>query len=501
VFDGGWSLASAEAVIVRDGADVPAFAEILGSLVDKGIVQITQTAFGLRFGLPASIRQLAAEKLAEAGGEELVVRSAHARFFLKFAEKSAQELRGSPSTEWLDRLEVDHHNVLAAIGTFLADPSTGFLALRTITALSRFFEARHAREWLEVFTTALNISAGERATTTLTAEALGVLGSLVSGPEQQRWLEDALAIVRKLGEKALTAEVLSSLSSCAFHDRDFVRCAESAEEAVSIARMVGDQGLLGRALVTRATAVSGEDLRGACTLSREAITALREAGDRSREAAATANLATFECYAGDLEPAALHYSEALLLAEELGSTPLLNDILGNMAELAVRKGDLVGAAELYSQALRGAHREGQRRSCTYLLLGLALCFSAMSGTQEEAATLCGAADAQNEQLGFPWEIWISHEREEGEAALRRSMHHQTFETAYAHGRSLALEDAVAFALKVAGKIPLPSLGPTNASKPTSQQSPVANDGVQRQEDGSHAPASHPRGRRPRAKRG
>jgi ATP/maltotriose-dependent transcriptional regulator MalT len=265
--------------------------------------------------------------------------------------------------------------------------------------------------------------------------------------------------------------------------------------------MVGDQGLLGRALVTRATAVSGEDLRGACALSREAITALREAGDRSREAAATANLATFECYAGDLELAALHYSEALLLAEELGSTPLLNDILGNMAELAVRKGDLVGAAELYSQALRGAHREGQRRSCTYLLLGLALCLSAMTGTQEEAATLCGAADAQNEQLGFPWEIWISHEREEAEAALRRSMHQQTFETAYAHGRSLALEDAVAFALKVAGKIPLPPLGPTNASKPTSQQSPVANDGVRRQEDGSHAPASHPRARRPRAKRG
>ena len=244
----------------------------------------------------------------------------------------------------------------------------------------------------------------------------------MKGSELQRCLEEALAIVRTLGESALTAEVLSFLSSCAFHDLDLERSAECAEEAVSIARIVGDQGLLGRALVRKATAVSVDDLLGACAVSREAITALRAAGDRGREAAALANLATFERYAGELELAALHYSEALRLVEHLGNTPVV-----------------------------------MRRSRTYLLLGLALCLSKMSAEQEEAAILCGAADAQNEQLGLPWETWISDGSEETQAALRQSMQGEAFEIAYAYGRGLALDDAVTLALTVAGKIPFPPL--------------------------------------------
>ena len=88
------------------------------------------------------------------------------------------------------------------------------------------------------------------------------------------------------------------------------------------------------------------------------------AGDHSREVTALANLATFERYAGDLQSAAVLYSEALVLAEELGDTPAVNDILVNMGELAMINGDLVSEAELYSRALRGADQKGQRRSCT-----------------------------------------------------------------------------------------------------------------------------------------
>jgi hypothetical protein len=358
VFAGGWNLAAAEAVVVTDGTDVFAVADVLGSLVDKSLVQIDQSAFGLRYGLPETIRRFAAEKLAESSDEELEIRSAHARFFLKFAEKSARELRGTPRVGWLDHLEADHDNLLAAIATYLADPSTGSVALRIIMALFPFFEARHPRQWLEVFTAALSIRAGERGNNILTAEALGALGVLAKGPEQRQCLEEALAIVRSLGESALKAEILSFLSSCAFHDGDLARCAESAQEAVSIARIVGDPGLLGRALLSKATAVSVEDLAEACAVSREAITALRVAGDRSRELGALTNLATFERYAGDLQSAAVLFSEALLLAEELEDTPAVNDILVNMGELGVINGDLVSVAELYSRALRGAHREG-----------------------------------------------------------------------------------------------------------------------------------------------
>ena len=136
VFSGGWNLAAAEAVVVKDRTDVLEIADVLGSLVDKRIVLTDQTEFGLRYELPESIRQFAAETLAESRDEELEIRSAHAWFFVKFAEKSEQEFRGSPQAEWLDRLEVEHDNLLAAIATFLADPSTRSVALRIIMPLS-----------------------------------------------------------------------------------------------------------------------------------------------------------------------------------------------------------------------------------------------------------------------------------------------------------------------------------------------------------------------------
>ena len=82
VFAGGWNLAAAEAVAVTDNTDVFAIADVLGSLVDKSIVQKDQSAFSHRYGLPETIRRFAAEKLAETSDEELELRSAHARFFL-----------------------------------------------------------------------------------------------------------------------------------------------------------------------------------------------------------------------------------------------------------------------------------------------------------------------------------------------------------------------------------------------------------------------------------
>jgi hypothetical protein len=60
--------------------------------------------------------------------------------------------------------------------------------------------------------------------------------------------------------------------------------------------------------------------------------------------------------------------------------------------------------------------------------------------------LYGAADAQNEQLGLPWEVGISEERDEGQALLKASMK-EAFDISYGQGRVLTLDAAVRLALR------------------------------------------------------
>jgi hypothetical protein len=77
-------------------------------------------------------------------------------------------------------------------------------------------------------------------------------------------------------------------------------------------------------------------------------------------------------------------------------------LMGCLAEVALIEGDLTSVRELYSSGLRIAYR-GVRRDMAYLILGLAQCLSNSSTSQERAALLLGAADAQNDLLGLPWE--------------------------------------------------------------------------------------------------
>jgi hypothetical protein len=129
----------------------------------------------------------------------------------------------------------------------------------------------------------------------------------------------------------------------------------------------------------------------------------------------------------------------------------VNTILGNMRSAAILKADFESAKRLLGRGLRGAHREGERRTCVYMILNIAECLSKLDDEQERAAQLYGAADAQNdEQLDLPWETGVSEEREGEQALLRRSMGEQAFDMSYRNGRSLTLDAAVALALEAVG---------------------------------------------------
>ncbi len=93
-----------------------------------------------------TIREYALGQLAQAGELE-ATRRRHAEYYAEFAEQANGELHGSRQLMWLDRLEIEHDNLRAALSwTLGASPShhdAGHqrlaLGLRMVNALSYFW--------------------------------------------------------------------------------------------------------------------------------------------------------------------------------------------------------------------------------------------------------------------------------------------------------------------------------------------------------------------------
>jgi hypothetical protein len=91
----------------------------------------------LRFGMLATIREFALERLQE-DAEAHIVHRRHAVAYLELAEEAAPHLIGAGSASWNDRLEVEHDNLRAALDWIVAS-DLAELGLRLVTALWRFW--------------------------------------------------------------------------------------------------------------------------------------------------------------------------------------------------------------------------------------------------------------------------------------------------------------------------------------------------------------------------
>jgi len=135
-----------------------------------------------------------------------------------------------------------------------------------------------------------------------------------------------------------------------------------------------------------------------------------------------------------------------MIVEELRDSSGANVILAGMAEAVMLGGDLPRAVDLYSKSLVIAHRDREMRSVAYVLSDLAQCIARLGGDPVLAATLYGAADAQNEALGLPWQVGLNEDRDKSVASLKASMGEDRFDSAYSMGWGVNLDSAVSLAL-------------------------------------------------------
>jgi predicted ATPase/DNA-binding CsgD family transcriptional regulator len=232
VFNASWNLEAAQAVALPDGVDEAEMIEIIGSLVDKSLVQRVETVNQDRtFNLLQTLREFALDALVQSG-ERAETEERHAQYMLALARRARPHLTGRAQVTWLNYLEMLYGDIQATFERLMErDPPEQ--ALRLATSIWRFGYTRghilETQSWLE------RALARAPDRTSLRAKALnaaGVLSNMAGDYEKTRaYHEEALEIACETGAKRIMATALSGLGDLATINRDEGDAERRYEEA------------------------------------------------------------------------------------------------------------------------------------------------------------------------------------------------------------------------------------------------------------------------------
>jgi hypothetical protein len=443
VFAGGFGLGAAEAVCGAGDLDVLDVAGLLGSLVDKSLVVAEPAGEGLRYRLLETIRLFAAERLVEAGeAEAAAVAAAHCTHFLAAAEQAAVYLTGPEQGRWLARLDADQANLRRAAGYAAGRPDGTVVVLRLGVALSRYWWARSRTQVaFELLGPALR-RPDARADPALFAAAL-VTGAdvafFIDVATARQFAEQAVQVARQLGDERLLSRALGSLCAAHFFAGEPETGRPFGQESVERARRLGDNVPLAESLLGYLMTI---DPPPSLPLYAEAIACTERSGDHLINSLLHGNASAAAVDAGDLPAARAHLEAAAQAAQQIGYEN--TNVESNLGDVLRAEGDPGGARSAFEGALRIGRRNGDNWSMAWAVLGLA-CLAGDAGDWDRAAALHGAAQAFLDRTGNPWQESGARERRESLDQARAQLGDEQLERAYAQGMALSLEKALELA--------------------------------------------------------
>jgi predicted ATPase/DNA-binding CsgD family transcriptional regulator len=407
VFAGGWTLAAAEAVCLAPDeprADAP---DLLMRLVDKSLVLADTRQSEARYRMLETVRRYAFERLRESGEERETLRR-HRAWYLDLARAAEPRLIGRDQKEWLDRLEVEHDNLRAAL-EFCRTDEDAEPELRLAGTLYWFWFLHG--HWAE----------------------------------GRRRLEGALARAAGGGPAPLP-KVLQGAMFFAWRQGDFGRAITLGERGLAVCAEQHDDR--GRARLLTWLALSQLQQGGhrtAAALAEQSLAVARELNDKWLLSLALGNLGTVARHEGDYARAARYYGECLALAREVEDNFRISYSLRNIGIVAMHQEDYDQASAAYKESLIVGRDIGDRWVAEECFVGLAGVASAR-GDHEQAARLLGAADALRDALGHRFSPADQADYNHRVARTRAGLGEVRFAAAVAQGRAMPLDEAIADAL-------------------------------------------------------
>jgi predicted ATPase/class 3 adenylate cyclase len=468
VFVGGCTLEAAETVwVVPEGA-APLVLDLLdglSTLVDHSLVQQREVGGEPRFSMLYVIREFALEQL-EASGEAEALRSAHAEYFVGFAEQQWEARNAAADAEEDraagERLEPEQDNLRATLSWLQAQ------------ARAPGHAERVGPRW----------AARERAVESPVIQGLRLAGALLwpwayGGQlrEGRTWLEEFLALdarsLEAAGDPIVLAEdaspaagygetvaaaaargafvrgrALYAVGVLAYWQGDSAQAVPPLEQALHILQAVGDRWVIPFALNNLAMALRDlGDFERARACYEQSITLFRALGENWPVGMPLGNLGALLLAAGDLEQAARISTEALAMNRQIQfHTGAAYDLIVQ-ALIACRSGELGRAAALAQEALVLHHAARDERHYGDGLEACAIVYAAQ-GQTVLAARLLGAAATSRARIGMrrPMQAPTTADIEAGVAPARAALGERAWNAAFEAGKALSVEEAIAEAL-------------------------------------------------------
>ena len=429
VFVDSFTLEAAEHVAAGPGADAASVVGILGLLIDKSLVHVTdREGTNLRYRLLETVRQYAYQQLLAAEDASKAL-SGHADHYLQLAEGIAPSINTSARQKWIGVLEREHSNLRIVLERTSRD-GTPDRASRLASALFWFwFHQGHWREGRTFLSAAIERDHGPTPSRARALLGDGVLawteGDLGAAGAR---LEAAAALGRTIDDLPTAANALHFLAMVRLGEGDAAAGRSLGEQAVALARTAADAFCLTIALASYGVVL--------LALERydEARAALEESVTRGREG-------------GDAWAVALP--------------------LRNLAIIAYRQRDYRTARTLLEESLHGLRAMGEKWFLSRSMETLAEVMAA-TGAYERAAHLFGAAETLRGAVGASVLAFYRADYDRAIGLARSALGHHKFESCWTAGRALSPDEAVAYALGEQAAsfntTPIPSVDRQRASR-------------------------------------
>jgi len=491
IFVGGCTIEAVEAICgVMDDLELDVL-DGIESLLNKSLIRQKELADGeSRFSMLETIREYGLECLAE-NDEKIATGRQHAAFFLDLVETLEPELTGARQAASLGQLEMEHDNLRAALrwAKENIEVETG---LRVAGSIWRFWDVRgHLSEGRGLLEEFLAQAGNTNVPLAVRAKAINGAALLAGaqGEYQQEdcFLQESLALYRELNDKSGIANSLNNLGSLAYSQGDFERSAalyaeslalraelkdkwgianslnnlgsvsysqgnyEGASklyaESLALRRELGDKRGIGVSLnnLGEVAQLRGE-YQQATSFHNESLEIKRELGDKLGIAFSLSNLGEVAQYQGEYDHAAELFHESLTLRREIGDSQGIAASLNNLGELAQYQGDYEQATKFHKESLLTNQKLGDKLGIAAALnsLGEVACHQT---EYERAAHLLGAVESLRETIGAPLSL---AKRSNYECVVTKAcdvLGEGIFAPAWAEGRAMSLEQAIAYALK------------------------------------------------------
>jgi predicted ATPase/DNA-binding SARP family transcriptional activator len=405
VFQGGFTLEAAEAV--AQGPPVTDIVAGLATLVEANLLGRPVEPGQPRFSMLETIREYALEQLRVAG-EDDEIGGRHASFYAALVERAEPKLTGADQARWLDQLEAEHANLQATL-RWASQTGDTEMALLLAARLWRFWQLR---------------------------------GHFADG---RRWLQEVLAAE---GSASMArAEALIGLAGLCYWQGDWDAAEAAYRQARELATGLDDWWLELEALFGLAFTLACHrgDLQAAAPIEQQFQVLIAEHPEPLAIGLGLATSQMMRLFAGDLDGSRAYGEQCLAGTRALGERWYESQILRTLALTSMLQGRYQQAEDELRECLDVALELGDMAGVAIDLDRLGQTAVAL-GHPERAVVVAGAASRLRESLGGGLTVESGRwETEHPRDAARRLLADSDIDRAWAQGRAMSLEDALAYA--------------------------------------------------------